>query len=303
VISDAENVKDRLEEQQAKGPVSEAKIQKEFDLFKYRDITPQLWEMILSNMPNEENAVDDIQRGLYKAFNNNDVEKVRQVPRKERKQIFITGMSMYYTDNVETEAIQQAGSDYSGYTSSIESEDGEVIIAQGGPGFVVSIAGYSPYEKVHELFDPVGISEDRSNWGVITRLMDIGDPCDMNSPIVLYKKGELGHYRLSIGEVVLGSTDMPPGIGVLGQRNNNITDGVISYGDSFTGEEEAMQVLIDPMTKEIISKIEEVDEEGNAKTDRLGKVVYQVNDHWFYLTCKFSWRGGPAGGGSLEEEY
>ena len=52
------------------------------------------------------------------------------------------------------------------------------------------------------------------------------------------------------------------------------------------------QVLVDPMTKEIISKVAELDEDGTEKIER-GKVVYKVNDHWFILNAKFVWKDAP----------
>jgi len=48
--------------------------------------------------------------------------------------------------------------------------------------------------------------------------------------------------------------------------------------------------LIDPMTKEIISKVAELDEDGKEKLDGRGI----VNDHWFILNVKFAWKDAPA---------
>ncbi|GAI48975.1 unnamed protein product [marine sediment metagenome] len=53
-------------------------------------------------------------------------------------------------------------------------------------------------------------------------------------------------------------------------------------------------VLIDPMTREIISKVAEWDENGRAKLDRIkGTQVFTVNDHWFVLNVKFVWIDAP----------
>jgi hypothetical protein len=51
-------------------------------------------------------------------------------------------------------------------------------------------------------------------------------------------------------------------------------------------------VLIDPMTKEIISKIRKLDPTGAPLSVR-GMPDYQINDRWFELSMKFAWRGGP----------
>jgi hypothetical protein len=47
------------------------------------------------------------------------------------------------------------------------------------------------------------------------------------------------------------------------------------------------------MTKEIISRVAELDEYGGEEIDRSGNVVYKVNDHWFRLDVKFVWRDAP----------
>ena len=51
--------------------------------------------------------------------------------------------------------------------------------------------------------------------------------------------------------------------------------------------------MIDPMTKEIISKVAELDENGKDKIDRVGNVVYKANDHWFTVSVKFIWKDAP----------
>jgi type IV pilus assembly protein PilM len=98
VISETEKSARDLEEQQRKKPVSDAAIKKEFDLFKYREVVPLLYETIVSVLPNQNNNPD--QKKLYEAFAKDDVEAILQIPRKERKQIFITGMSVKYTNDL-----------------------------------------------------------------------------------------------------------------------------------------------------------------------------------------------------------
>ena len=51
--------------------------------------------------------------------------------------------------------------------------------------------------------------------------------------------------------------------------------------------------MIDPMTKEIISKVAQLDEDGKEKFDNRGEVIYEVNDHWFILDVKFIWKDAP----------
>jgi hypothetical protein len=148
---------------------------------------------------------------------------------------------------------------------------------------VVTIVGYSPYKNVGELMDPAGVGDDPSQWGVITRLLHLDDVIDGNCPFELYKKASIDHFKLEIKEVDL-EAGVPAGIGI---RDTKFEKG--KTGDDKYGQE----VLIDPMTQEVISKVPELDEYGQEKIDRSGKVVYKVNDHWFRLDAKFVWKDAP----------
>jgi len=150
-------------------------------------------------------------------------------------------------------------------------------------GFVVTVAGYSPYEDIQELMDPAGAGEDKSKWGVITRLMhldELDEVFDGNSPFELYKRLEVEHCKLEIGEVDLDA-EMPPGIGFV-----EVRPGKVKVARAGSTE----QVLIDPMTKEVINKVIELDENGREKYDRYSNAVYKTNDHWFRLDVKFVWK-------------
>ena len=89
--------------------------------------------------------------------------------------------------------------------------------------------------------------------------MHLNSIFDDNSPFELYKKTDKQHFDLQTGEVDLAA-EIPAGIGV---RKN------------VEGKEE---VLIDPMTNEIISK-----------TTNAGKTA-KVNDSWFVLNFKLKWK-------------
>jgi hypothetical protein len=151
-------------------------------------------------------------------------------------------------------------------------------------GFVVTIVGYSPYKNVGELLDPAGVEDDQSKWGVVTRLLHLDDIVDGNSPFELYERARIRHFKLEIKEVDL-EAGVPPGIGLEHIKFEKGKDVDKRYG----GE----QVLIDPMTKEIISKEAERDEYGKEKTDRSGNIIYEVNDYWFRLDAKFVWKDAP----------
>jgi hypothetical protein len=81
---------------------------------------------------------------------------------------------------------------------------------------------------------------------------------------------------------------MPPGIGILVSRFDRSKMPIDSERD-----EMIEKILIDPMTKEPISKVVELDQYGRKKTDRFGNVIETVNDNWFLLSLKFVWKEAP----------
>jgi type IV pilus assembly protein PilM len=323
IINTAKQTSKKLEAEKSKGPNYKAIIKREFDLFEYRNVVPLLTQSILSVLPNAKNNPE--QAELYKAFANGDVEAVLQTDRKERKQLFVTSMSVRFADDIasaqfgETD-FQKGGSKpakskampydqlgkfmemigkrgggprYSPKTYSKEGEKSdtpEAAVVEKGAGFIVTIAGHSPYENIDELM--VGVEESsprdslrRSKWGFITRLLHLETIVDGNCPFKLYKKSELEPCKLEKGVVDI-EVEMPAGIGLADVRFERTKRGKAESGE---------QVLIDPMTKEIISRIAELDEDGRKKTDRFGNVVYKDNDHWFVLNVKFIWKDAPKG--------
>lgn len=157
-------------------------------------------------------------------------------------------------------------------------------------GFVVTIVGYSPYENIGELLDPAGVEDRPDKWGLITRLLHLDDIVDGNSPFELYERASDEHFRLDKGPVDL-AVEMPAGIGVIDVISEGV--GATQPGAPPTSAA-GRQVLIDPMTKELISKVPELDEYGQAKLDRKGRPIYEINDHWFVLNVKFVWRDAPS---------
>jgi len=319
VINAAKQAGDKLKAQESKGPRSEAIIEKEFKSFDYRVVVPLLHQTIISILPNEKNNPE--QKELYRAFADGDIEAVLEIPRKERKQIFITGMSVNFANDVAFAQFgaadfmkrggkrrrSGAGTDQydmldmgmlgmmgraepkygrKAYTKKTQKGDsakeGEEV--ESGSGFVVTITGYSPYKNIGELMDPAGVEGDSSKWGVITRLLHLDDVVDGENPFELYRKAKIEHFKLETGEVDL-EAEMPAGIGLEDVESEKAKKA--KRGDS---DERS---LIDPMTKETISKVAELDEDGRKKIDRSGKVVYRANDHWFKLDVKFIWKDAP----------
>jgi len=331
IISAANNAISELGNEQSRGRASAALIQKAYEPFKYRDVIPQLYETLVSIFPNEKTYPE--QKELYQSFKDNDIKAVFNIPRKERKQIFVSSMSIYFSEDVGTaqfknveflragssrrrrggeasgpegadayqeemmRMMQEMGYDmgaqqpkYQRRQATTGTEEGDGTGAAGteeeeGAGFLVNITGYCPYETIGELLDPAGVGDDQSKWGVITRLMNLDSVSDGNSPFKLYKRTEFAHFSLETGEVDFNS-EMPTGIGIQDVITREIE-----------GSEYEETVLIDPMTKEVISKLSELDENGREKVDRSGDVVYKTNDHWFALSFKLLWKDWPGGTG------
>jgi len=323
ILNTVEDAKQRLEDEKRKGSESEAIILKELEPFNYREMIPYLHEVVISALPNEKN--NPKQAKLYKAFAEGDVEGILEIPREAREQIFITNMSAFFTSDLE--AAQFGGADLwrrsRGTPGGGEGEGYEMMeeyeyemmmemermggqygqygqygmFGMGGetaeekkPGFVVTVAGYSPYGKnkndVHKLIDPAGVENKPDEWGFVTRLLHFDDfVADGTSPFEVYKKTDPNQFKLEI-EGVSWEVEMPAGIGIRDVRYKPTPPGS-------TQEEEAEWILIDPMTKELISKIAEWEEDGRPKLDRWGRPIHTTNDHWFVLNVKFVWRDAP----------
>lgn len=315
IISVVNQASSKLKAEQRKGSDYQAAIKKEFELFKYREVIPQLHETILSTLPNAENNPE--QKKLYEAFAKRDVETILQTPRKERKQLFVTNMSAYYADDLarasfystammrrgdrmrttEMEGLEDYGDEY--YMMEEMMMEGRMDspypppFAVGGQmdqpekkaGFVVTVVGYSPYKDIGELLEPIGADKTSSLWGFVTRLAHLDEIVDGNSPFGLYKKADPNHFKLTTGPVGLDERT-PRGIGAVDVRYENADPMMRSIG---TGK----RFLIDPMTKEEIGKVAELDEFGNERLDRENNPIYVTNDHWFVLNVKFVWEDAP----------
>ena len=297
IIQTANDAEMRLTEQKNRGPESEAVIEKQFAPFKDRDMLANVYQLVLSVLPNEKNTPQ--QGELYEAFSNNDLERVLGVPRKQRRQIFVTNMSVFYTGSLDYARFVRADfkdrdqdiRDSGGGSAlseevlqSLREEYGEEYLEYTGgggssekkDGFVVTVVGYSPYGEIGELMDPAGVGNDKGKWGVITRLRNLDElVADGNCAFELYKREDNKHFNIEINEVEM-SRQIPSGTGKTVFRT-------VDQSNRTTREEE---VLIDPMTKEIINKTPVLDENGRIKVDRAGKVRYQINDHWFILNFK-----------------
>ena len=277
ILSEAENAIKMVDEQRGRSAAYQQLIQKNFNLFKYRDVIPKLQETIISALPNAKNNKQ--QTDLYRAFEEGDVAGVKKFPRQQRKQLFITDMTVNYIgvlpDLAATATVKPGAATQPANTAeAVPSDSNLPNVEKGGPGFVVTFSGYSPYGNFRELIEPIGVTKDMEKWGLITRLEHL----DKNSPFKLYGRDK-GHFKLKFDDVAIGSSEMPYGVGI--ERE---IPGVGAGTD--LNKKATEQVLVDPMTKEVICKVPEVDQRGFVKKER-GQVVYKVNDHWFKIEAKF----------------
>ena len=311
VINDGKQARQNLSNAEMRIDGYKDAIDREFELLKHREVIPLLHETILAALPNAEN--NPSQANLYAAFARGDVEAVTQIPRNQRKQIFVTDMSVRFVEDLEAATfvdadVLQFGRD--GRRLGPVDEEG-IPIRLGGsgepeqfnrmsaveaakrasqapkPGFVVTISGYSPYESIQALLDPPNVGDRPDQWGVVTRLMHLAD---VNSPFELYEKTNPQHFVPNDGDVETGSkaaVEMPTGIGE--QSTKPFGTAVPGYSSR-----RGSVILVDPMTKEIISKVPKLRANGEALLVR-GKPVFQVNDHWFVLKMKFTWQATPSG--------
>ena len=308
IINDDKQARQNLSNAETRIESYKEAIEKEFGVFKHREVVPVLHEKILGALPNAKN--NPSQAGLYAAFASGDVEAVTKIDRKQRKQMFVTDMSVRFAEDVastslaDTEVLQdrrqgrrlgpvdeegvpiRPGRSASGAAEQFTRLSAAEAIARAAqapkPGFVVTISGYSPYESIQALIDPPNAGDQPGNWGLVTRLVHLAD---VNSPFLLYERTNPEHFSLQVGDVDTGSeaaAEMPMGIGEESVRQLSTT--VLGY----SGERSNI-VLVDPMTKELISKVPELRSTGEPLLVR-GKPVFQVNDHWFVLKMKFRWQ-------------
>jgi hypothetical protein len=293
------------------------RMKKDFEWFRYRDVIPQLHEILIAALPNAKNNPD--QKDLYDAFARGDIAKIKQVPRAERKQLFLTTISIFFADDLEKAIFRQTmsarrdalmrdmqeESDNGAYEESMRGYEnmypgamGQTAAAQKQAGFVITIEGYSPYRRIGDLLDPPNVKEDRSRWGFATRLENLKDFLpDVNFPSEIYKKDDPQHYKLETGPADPDG-DVPKGVGDWQFVPDPVAPGTMTapgnamYAMSMSART-GTWILIDPMTKETIGAETIKDQYGNIAYDATAKPKKLVHDYWFKLQFKLVWKEAP----------
>ncbi|HOQ05157.1 MAG TPA: type IV pilus assembly protein PilM [Anaerohalosphaeraceae bacterium] len=243
VMQQAQSINSAVSDFESQKPMFEQQVQKEMDLFKYRQIVPLLNETLLKCFPNKENTPAIAE--LYDAFVNGDLKTIRSIPRGDRKVMFVTRLEVQFAPDLAAAALPQGSRrSMTGYGPGA-GFGGEVGGFMGGPvmqpggmppemmpgmpggemgtagvqsatqaGFVVLIEGYSPYKEIAQLLDPPGVGTDQTRWGVVTRFENL-KTLFPDTPFELFGKGDIRHFKDESGPVDPADMQMPAGIGIL----------------------------------------------------------------------------------------
>jgi len=340
ILSDSQRNDGDYNSQQSREEASKAEIDRYMAYFDYRDVVPDLAQTILACLP------DDFAKG--------DISAIKLLPREERKQLVITAMTIHYSPKISLGMFKEIRAGHSsggrrreeepeeemlgyegmegygmegmggmegygmeGYSQqNAKPEEDGVEKPEDGPGFVVTIEGYSPYKDIGKLLDPSHVGDDKSKWGIVTWFEALAK---QGRPFKLYIKDDEKHFKQDTGDVEYENKEMPGGIGEYKEiqrflppeetarpRGGNRAYRMPGRG-SVQEKVETEKVLIDSMTGEEMSKTydfytqqeidsnpsKDADDLGRIKIDRNGKSMYIVRDHWFRLNVKFLWTDAP----------
>ncbi len=323
VVNDGKKVSEQAGGAEKREGDFKERMKKDFEWFRYRDAVPQLHELIVSALPNARTNPD--QRELYEAFARGDVAKIKQIPRADRKQVFLTTISIFYSDDLEKAQFKvSAMARRESLMSTLETEQGDAYgddemarqqyeslypgSMDGLPGtaaptkksgFVITLEGYSPYKKIGDLLDPPNVKMDTKSWGLMTRLENLKQflgLVDVNSPYEILSK-EKPQYILEFAPVDLDvDTGVPNGVGewlfvpeAPKPGVTNTTPGAYGYSSY---QQNGTFTLIDPMTREPIFA-EVKNQDGRPIYDSTGKPVKTARDYWFKVQFKLVWKDAP----------
>jgi hypothetical protein len=324
VVTQAENAQEVKSDFETQKAEFQGKIEAQFAKFKYREVIPDLYNIILSALPNAQNTPD--QKDLFLAYDRGDVAKVKSIPRPKRKQLVITSFSVFFSEDLATAQFGQSATmrkdammrdsamamegEGSPGTDSMMAElmaiygdrynmgmPGGAASAQAEkvPGFVVSLVGYSPYENVGALVDPPNVTDNPSKWGFVTRMAKLDKVTDSNCPFELYKK-DADHFRFEYA--VIEWETVPLGIGdveIIPDKADATSRATANRAPVMLGMTgtPGIEILVDPVTRERIDAEPVNDADGKPRVDLLGKKVLTVHDSWFQLDFKLKWDHAP----------
>lgn len=314
VVSRAQAIMSTADEIKAQEATLQEQVKKKLEPFQYREVIPEIYNIVLSSLPNAENTPD--QRELHQAYAAGDVAAVTQIERPERKQIFVAQVSVYFTEDIEAAefgetAFMRKQALLMEAQSAMEGEGGrggpydelydrygrygrggleEVVVEQKDCGFVVSMIGYSPYKDVLALLHPSNVENRPSQWGVVTRLRHLEGPGDANSPYELFST-EADHFRINTG--VVDWETAPSGVGDVETVVVESRTATATAVPTATGYTQTKEILVDPVTREVISAEEVLDASGKPVVTTAGKHLIRERDHWFEMNFKLKWNNAP----------
>ena len=267
-------------------------LKTQMDYYQYRDTVPNLIGTLAKCLPNNENNPGDSE--LYEAFQSGNVQAVKEIPRHERKQLFITQFAMKYSESIESANFPEPGARVRTFRrrgssrrgggamdmmmdpmmmgfegmmpggpmmgpQTMPGRGGEVEDEEGAgaAGFTVLIEGYSPYKEIAELLDSPSVANDSARWGLVTRFEKLAELFP-GGVFELFGKHEVDHFTVETGWVDVSLKDMPSGIGEPKEIERVPQEPGTNQTRVRTGSRSdfvySEQVLIDPMTGEEISK-------------------------------------------------
>jgi type IV pilus assembly protein PilM len=277
------------------------KEKKQVEAFKYREVVPELYRTLYAALPNASNNPD--QKALYEAYAQGDVTRIKQMPRNQRKQLFLVNVTISYSTDLanaqfgetavsrkdalalQAQQMEQQAQEASrgGGRRDLYGEQAAQTVV-GDLGFVVTVVGYSPMGKDVRsvLLDPPGVEKDPKRWGFITRLANLDKNRDVNSPFELYKRP-----TVEIKAFPVDYQNAPWGVGIDGASLSR----VMAAGTP------TANVLLDPLTLEPISA-EMAATMGNLAIDPSAAKYVRERDYWFTVSFKMKWKNAPQPAGA-----
>ncbi|MBN2063206.1 MAG: type IV pilus assembly protein PilM [Sedimentisphaerales bacterium] len=166
-------------------------------IYQDRSLIQRLYKSLVESLPSPDHNPE--QAELFKAYFAGELENVLQTPREDRKQVFIAGIKMVYTEDLTQSfdailssstgtgggmamSMGRGGMDQSmgGFarglqTTEIAATPSATTEAEAPrAGFVLILEGSTPHRDNLAFLNPPTVGLDRSKWGFFTRLYNLG---------------------------------------------------------------------------------------------------------------------------------